>query len=67
MPHDALEIKLHFWIFAHVRSSIKNEALEIIHELNNSFLTSGLDETYFPKFFVLSMYVISFVVDVELD
>ena len=34
MPYEGLEIKLRFWIFAHARSSISNEALEIISELH---------------------------------
>ena len=65
MPHEALEIKLRFWTFAHAHSSISNEALEIISE--QFIFTSGCDETNFSKFFVLSMLVISFAVDVELE
>ena len=51
----------------YARSSISNEAIEIINELIFFIFTSGCDETDFSKFFVLSMHVISFVVDVELE
>ena len=34
LPHEALEIKLRFWTIARARSTISNEALEIISELN---------------------------------
>ena len=67
MPHKALEKKLCFLTFAHARFSIRNEALEIISELKTSFSLVGRDKIDFSKFFVLSMHVISFVVDVELE
>ena len=65
MPHEALEIKLCFWTLAHAGSSISNEALEIISELNTSFSLMAAMRLIFLN--ILSVHVIGFVEDVELE
>ena len=50
-----------------MRSSISNAGLEIISELNNSISLVASMRPIFQKFLFFLLYVISFVVDVELE
>ena len=65
MPHEAVEVRWRFWVFTHPSSSISNEALEIISELNTSFSLMAAMRLIFLN--ILSVHVIGFVEDVELE